>query len=298
MQPVPALTPGAHVRVVAPASPFPTDEFERGLARLEARYRVSLGASVRMKDGYLAGSDEARAADVLDALDDPSVRAIVAARGGYGVTRLLDRIPVERVRPTLLVGFSDLTALHALFARAGLRSLHASMLTGLGRGSDAELEAWYRVAEGLDVPGFDGLETIADGRAEGPVVGGNLALLCALIGTPFAPPIDGAILFLEDVNEAPYRIDRMLTQLGHAGWLGRVRGIAIGELTRCDAGPDGREVSHVLRDRLGALGVPVVSGLAVGHGEVNRPLPLGARARIDASRGRLEYLESPVTAPS
>ncbi len=291
-EPVPALRPGAHVRVLAPASPFPEEPFARGLAALRERYHVSLGASLRARDAYLAGPDAARLADLSAALADPEVDAIVAARGGYGVTRLLPSLEVAAIarRPRLLVGFSDLTALHAAWARAGLRSVHASMVTGLGRGGEAERAAWVAACEGAPPGPIEGRGAIRGGVAEGPLVGGNLAVLCALLGTPFAPPLDGAIVLLEDVGEAPYRVDRMLTQLRQAG-LRRARGVALGEFTACAARDDGREVPHVLADRLGDLGIPVLAGLPVGHGADNAPLPLGAPCRLDADRGALLPLE-------
>ncbi len=277
--------------MIAPASPFPEGDFERGVERLRQRYRVSFDPSIFARDGYLAGDDARRAGELRRALTEDGVDAVVAARGGYGATRLLDRIEVADVRPRLLVGFSDVTALHALFARAGLRSLHASMVAALGRGSDDGLAAWIDAAEG-GVPGpFEGLTPVAPGRAEGPLAGGNLAVLHALVGTPYAPPLDGAILFLEEVGEAPYRVDRMLTTLRHAGWLARVAGVAVGQLTRCGPGPDGREISHVIRDRLGDLGVPVATGVPSGHEDENSPLPLGARAILDADRGMLAFEE-------
>ena len=287
--PVPALRPGARVRVIAPSSPFPEEDFARGLAWLRDRYDVSLGASVRAEDGYLAGHDDARLADLLAALESDA-DAIVAARGGYGATRLLSRVPHDALRPVLLVGFSDVTALHALWARAGLRSLHASMVTGLGRAGEEELAQWRAAVEGEAPAPVEGLTPIAGGVAEGPLVGGNLALVCALLGTPWSLPLEGAVLFVEDVGEAPYRVDRMLTQLRHHG-LSRAAGVVVGELTRCAPRADGREVSHVVRDRLGDLGVPVVEGVVAGHGPRNRPLPLGSPVRLDADAGRLDLLD-------
>ena len=295
-EPVPALAPGAHVRVIAPASPFPRDDFEAGITRLRDRYRVTFDEGIFAQDGYLAGDDTRRLAELERALTDPDVNAVVPARGGYGVTRLLADLHVEQVRPRLLVGFSDITALHALFARAGLRSIHASMIAALGRHGDAMLERWIASVEGAAPASFDELETVSGGRAEGPLIGGNLSVLCALVGTPYAPPIDGAVLFLEDVGEAPYRVDRMLTTLRHAGWLSRVCAIALGQLTRCPPGPDGREISHVLEDRLGGLGIPVVRGVPAGHEAWNVELPLGAPTIVDADRGTLEFRAGAVLA--
>lgn len=290
-QKVRALRPASHIRVIAPASPFPAEDFARGVARLEERYQVSYSPSIRAREGFLAGDDARRLAELRTALQDPDVDAIVAARGGYGVTRLLPYLSIDDIREArkLLVGFSDLSALHASFQRAGLRSLHGSMVAGLGRASETELARWIAAVEGEPPAPFEGLETIAGGVAEGPLVGGNLAVLCALIGTPHAPPLDGAVLLLEDVGERPYRIDRMLTTLRQAGWLHRVAAIALGEFTACEAGPDGREITDVLHERLGDLGIPVVGGLPSGHGDENVELPLGAPARVSA--GHLSFLE-------
>jgi muramoyltetrapeptide carboxypeptidase len=295
--PVPALTPGAHIRVVAPASPFPGADFEAGVERLRQRYRVSFDEGIFAREGFLAGSDERRLAELRAALSDPDVDALVAARGGYGVTRLLDRLSPEEVAaaPKLLVGFSDVTALHALWARAGLRSIHGPMVAALGRAEPAWVERWIAAVEGEPMAAASNLTALTPGIAEGPLVGGNLALLAALCGTPHAPPIDGAVLFLEDVGEAPYRVDRMLTTLRHAGWLVRVAAVVLGLFTACDPRPDGRTVEEVLRERLGDLSVPVVAGLNAGHEPNNVEIPLGARARVDAGRGVVTYLEHAVT---
>ncbi len=295
---VPALGPGAHVRVIAPASPFPREPFDAGVARLRARYRVTFDEGIFTRDGYLAGPDTRRVGELRRALTEDGIDAVVGARGGYGTTRLLGQIEPSEVRPRLLVGFSDLSALHALFARAGLRSLHASMVAALGSGSEAAFDAWVSAVEGEPPGGLEGLETIAPGRAQGPLVGGNLSVLCALVGTPHAPPLRGSILFLEDVGEAPYRVDRMLTTLRQSGWLERVAGVAIGQFTRCQPAKDGREVASVLRERLRDLRVPVVSGVPSGHDEQNLALPLGARTHLDADGGTLSFEGGAVVAQS
>lgn len=290
---VAALRPGGHIRVIAPSSPFPREDFERGVARLRERYRVSFGHDLFETHGFLAGDDARRLAELRDALADPDVDAIVAARGGYGATRLLESLRPEEVRaaPKLLVGFSDVTALHALWARAGLRSIHGPMVAALGRAEPSWVERWIAAVEGGPLAAATDLETIAPGEAEGAIVGGNLAVLAALAGTPHAPPLEGAVLFLEDVGEAPYRVDRMLTTLRQAGWLGRVRGVALGSFTACDPRADGRTVEAVLRDRLADLGVPVAAGIGAGHAPDDRELPLGAPVHLDATRGVLRFLE-------
>ncbi len=292
--PVPALSPGKHIRVIAPASPFPAGDFERGVERLRARYRVSFRDDLRARHAYLAGDDARRLAELEEALADPDVDAIVAVRGGYGVTRLLFGLDPTAVRRAekLLVGFSDLTALHALWARAGLRSIHGPMVAALGRAAPPLVERWIAAVEGARPDPIEGLASISKGAAEGPILGGNLALLAALVGTPHAPPLDGAVLFLEDVGEAPYRVDRMLTTLRDAGWLERVAGVVLGRFTGCGPREDGRTVEEVVADRLGNLGVPVASGIEAGHVDDNLELPFGAAVHLDATRGVLRFLES------
>lgn len=274
---------GDRLRVIAPSGPFDVERFHAGVAFLRERYEVVFDDDIVTRTGYLAGDDARRLRELEAALDDPDATGIVCARGGFGATRLLAHLSPDRVRaaPKLLVGFSDVTALHALWARAGVPSLHAPMVAWLGGAEDAAREDLQRALEGAR-RGFSSLRVLARGTAEGPIVGGNLAVLAALVGTPHAPPIDGAVLLLEEVGEAPYRVDRMLTTLHHAGWLDRVAGVALGDFVRCDPGAHGVRVEEVLEERLGALGVPVVAGLPVGHGDRNEPIHLGARVHIAA----------------
>lgn len=285
------LAPGKRIEVIAPASPFDAEALARGVERLRARYDVHHAPDILDRAGHFAGSDERRATEVVRAIEDDAVHAIVAARGGYGATRILDRIAPELVarHPKLLVGFSDVTALHAVWARAGVRSLHATMAAMLGNVTEPLFDRWVRTVEGALPEPARGLEAIAGGRARGPFLGGNLAVLTALLGTPHALPLDGAILFLEDTDERPYRVDRMLTTWRHAGALVRVAGIALGTFTRCDAGADGVSVAQVLAERLGDLGVPVVAGVPAGHVDDNRELPLGSIATLDGDAATLVF---------
>ena len=291
-----ALRTGSRIAVIAPSSPFDVPAFERGIARLRERYDVSYGAGVLARKGFLAGDDGRRLAELHEALRDPAVEAIVAARGGHGATRLLDRIDVAEIaaQPKLLVGFSDVTALHAAWLRAGVRAIHGPMVAALGGGGGERVARWIAAVEGARPDALRGLTAIAGGVAEGPLIGGNLAVLCALCGTPYAPPVDRAVLFLEDVGERPYRIDRMLTTLRHSGWLARAAGVALGAFTDAEPGTDGTSVEDVLEERLGSLGIPVVRGVPAGHVDDNLELPLGARVRLDAGAGQLEFLESAV----
>lgn len=288
------LAPGRRIEVIAPASPFDAEAFARGVERLRTRYDVRHAPDVLDRAGYLAGNDDRRAAEVVRAIEDGTVHAIVAARGGYGATRILDRVAPELVarHPKLLVGFSDVTALHAVWGRAGLRSVHGPMVAMLGNVAEPLFDRWVRAAEGALPEPVRGLAAISGGRARGPLLGGNLAVLTALLGTPHALPFDGAILFLEDTDERPYRVDRMLTTWRHAGALARVAGIALGAFTRCDRGADGVTVEQVLAERLGDLGVPVVTGVPAGHVDDNLELPLGAIATLDADAGVLTFSEA------
>lgn len=266
------------------------ERFEKGLPFLKQRYQVSLADALFERTGFLAGSDETRLTELQRALEAPEVSAIVAPRGGYGATRLLPSLRVEDVRRAQksLVGFSDVTALHALWARAGLCSIHGAMVCSLWEGSTSVRDAWFELLEGAPLRPLTGLATTCGGRAEGRLFGGNLTVLAALVGTPYAPPMEDTILLLEDVTERPYRIDRMLTTMLQAGFFRGVRGIVLGQFTQCDPGPDGATVEQVLYERLSPLLLPIASNAAVGHIAENVPLLLGAHAVLDADAGTLQ----------
>jgi len=295
----PALRPGSRLAVIAPSSPFPEENFRIGVERLRERYEVSYDEGVFARSGYLAGDDARRLEELRRAITDPAIDGIVAARGGYGATRLLPDLDVgliaKHAKP--LIGFSDVTALHALWARAGLRSLHGAMVAALGRGEAARMPRWFAAVEGGVPKPLSDLECIAPGRGEGPLVGGNLAVLAALIGTGFEPPLTDTVLFLEEIGERPYRVDRSLTTLHQAGWLSNIQGVVLGCFTDCGTGKDGISVAEVLRERLGDLGVPVVSGVPAGHVADNVELPLGAPVVVDGDEGMLTFAEGAFLAP-
>ncbi|WP_242394943.1 S66 peptidase family protein [Anaeromyxobacter oryzisoli] len=290
----PPLARGDVVRVIAPSSPFDPEQLARGVEVLERR----LGLVVRRRDdlgarrGYLAGDDARRLAEWREAVADPDARAIFCARGGYGAMRLLPAIDPAPLlaRPKLVVGFSDLTAIHAALNRAGLATVHGPVLTQLGRAPDAavaHLEALLRRAapaasSGAPPPGagLSGTGTIRPGRAAGPLLGGSLTLLAHLCGTRWLPELRGAILLLEDVGEKPYRLDRYFTQLRLAGALDGVAAIALGQFPGCDT-PDLRG-ADVVRELAAGLGVPAIEGLPAGHEDANFAVPLGARATLVA----------------
>ena len=283
---------GSTLAIVAPSGVFSRESFEAGAARLSERYRLRYDEGVFTRDGYFAGDDARRVAELRRALADPEVDAILCARGGYGATRLLSRLTEDEVRSgnKRIVGFSDITALHALWARAGVPSLHASMVAALAKSTPALFD---RFVGALEEPSFDtvsGLHALAPGVARGPLCGGNLAVLAALLGTPFMPPLRGAVLFLEDVGERPYRVDRMLTSMRQAGVFEQVAGVVLGAFTEAKPGVDGVSVSDVLRERLGDLEVPVAHGLPAGHVDDNLELSLGSEVELDAETGMLRFV--------
>ena len=282
-----APLPGDRVRVVAPSGPFDRALCLRGIAWLGERYRVAFDWSMFERTGYLAGPD-ARRLDELDAaLADPETKVVVAARGGYGLTRILGRAKLSSLldSPKWMVGLSDVTALHVECARLGIASLHAHNCAGLGRGDARARAAWRQALENPTATRvFDGLATWHGGSALGPLFGGNLTVLftCAAAGRLKVP--DGAVLVLEDVNESAYRLDRMLTALLSAGALDRVSAVVVGDLTDCPSAPYGVPPEETVRSRLLELRVPVLAGLHFGHGRENVPLVLGAPARVEPSR--------------
>lgn len=285
----PALERGSRVRVVAPAGPFDRTLALRGMGWLAQRYRVEFDWGMFSQAGFLAGSDERRRNELEAALREPGLGAIIAARGGYGVTRIAHQLDwaLLSAAPRWLVGFSDITGLHIEAQAQGVVSLHGHNAAGLGRGDAHARAAWLRALEQPQSGArFSALECWVPGRVEGPFVGGNLTLLatCALSGR-WRPPA-GCVLFIEDVAEAPYRIDRSLNALYVSGLLRGVAAVVAGEFTGC-RGRYGVDVKRVLREQLGQLGVPVAAGLPAGHGRHNAPLHLGAHARLDVQRGEL-----------
>jgi muramoyltetrapeptide carboxypeptidase len=284
----PPLRHGDRIAVVAPASPFPDQAFFTGLAWLRQMYRISVRAAVRTRTGYLAGDDERRTRELADAMLDPDVRAIFCARGGYGAMRISSALPWDGFAraPKWIVGFSDITTLHLEAAARGVATLHAPNVTGLGLGTPPQVR--YDVVSRLEAPAQAHALTAttvmhAGARVSGVAFGGNLALVHAMAAAGRLVAPDGAIVFLEDVTERPYRVDRMLTSLLASGCLSRARAIVFGDFVQCDPGPDGVTIDEVLAERTRALGVPVLAGAPFGHGDVNRPIVLGAPVTVDGT---------------
>jgi muramoyltetrapeptide carboxypeptidase len=310
----PALKPGDTIAFVAPAGPAELPPLRQYAARLEADgYRVFIPEGIaHRKRGYLGGTDEERAAELNTMIRDPRVRAIFPVRGGYGLTRILDRIDYAALRkdPKIITGYSDLTALHLAVAReARVVTFHSPMpMHSLWQADKPEFafaaesfrravfadrykkgESGYPIA----VPGDARPVKWVGGTARGRLVGGNLTLICATLGTPYALQPQGAILLIEDVNEAPYRIDRSLSQLRLARILDGVAGVVIGSFSSRDPA-DANEYDRVLREYFGRLRVPVITRFPVGHTPLNATLPHGGLVELDADRGVLQLLEDPV----
>jgi muramoyltetrapeptide carboxypeptidase len=296
-----ALRPGDSVAVIAPAGPFDRASFEAGAAIIGERYHLHYDSSIFERQRYLAGTDERRLSELNRALTDPTVRAVFCARGGYGSLRLLEKLDQPRAiwpdtgRP--LIGFSDITALHQWRQRHGFISIHGPVLTQLGRLGRATRERLFSLLES-DSPATPlcGTLTLVEGTAEGPLLGGNLSVFTRLLGTPFMPNLDGAILLLEDVGERPYRLDRMWTHLQLAGVFRKVRGIVLGSFNGCEEPDESYASVDVLRELAVATGLPCAAGFPIGHGDANEPVPLGVRVRLDATAARLTFLEPAVAA--
>jgi muramoyltetrapeptide carboxypeptidase len=288
------LRDGDRVAVVAPAGPLVPESLELG-----TKYLRDWGIEVDVMPSaltrhewlpYLAGDDQARAADFRAAWLDPAYKAVFAARGGYGVQRTLQHLNLEELASVdkILVGFSDITALHEGFNARGLVTVHSPMAASVGQlrvqESHDRLRDLLFTPESIDdllAPSV--VRTVVAGTAEGRLLGGNLALLAASLGTPTAAKPAG-IVVLEDVGEEGYRVDRLLTQLLRSGWFDQVTGLVIGDFSIDD---ERDLVTAVIRERLEPLGLPMIEGAAIGHEDLNLAVPLGLPVRLDATAGTL-----------
>ena len=299
----PALAPGSRVALVAAAGPLPEGGVDRAMERVRGfGWEPVAGRYCRGRAGYLSGSDAERAADLNDALRDPSIDAVWFLRGGYGTMRILDAIdwPALARHPKALIGYSDNTAVHLAANAVGVVAFHGPhphtpAFPDFARDGLLRVLASAEPAGVLPFAPGGRAETLAGGAAEGPLVGGNLSLLSATMGTPYAVQPEGAILFIEEVGEQPYRLDRLLAHLKLAGVLDAVAGIAIGGITETP-GEDGDALAReLLHDALGGLDVPVAIGFPFGHFDDSWTLPVGVRARLDADAGTLALLEPAVS---
>ena len=255
-------------------------------------YQVELRPGYDSRWGYLAGTDHQRRSQLQLAWTDPNCRGILCARGGYGGTRLLEDWAWPEGQAKWLIGFSDVTALLWSLSKHGVAGLHGPLLTTLPDEPIWSIQRLFNWVEGKwDLPPLQGQGWMG-GRAEGRLMPANLTVATYLLNTVAEPDLDDVILAFEDVTEAPYRIDRMLTQWRMSGALSRIRGIALGRFSQCEppAGMPSFSVEEVLRDRLSDLNIPIVVGLPFGHDGVNAALPVGVMARIDGDRGTLKTL--------
>ncbi|CAM3302101.1 S66 peptidase family protein [Rhodothermus bifroesti] len=289
------LKAGARVAVVAPASPPQNVQaLEVGIARLEkAGLQIERGRTLTAQRGYLAGSDVLRAEELNHYFRRPDIHAIFCARGGYGCLRLLPLLDYEAAirMPKLIIGYSDITALQlAVLAQAGVPGLSGPMVAVDWPVLDTETEArFWELAQGatpdpLPLVGSAKLHVLRPGDAKGPLVGGTLSVLVRLLGTPYLPDLTGSILFLEDVGEAPYRIDGMLAQLRLAGVLDRLAGVVLGQFTKSDPVSETPSLTlgEVLEDYFGQASYPVVVGFPYGHQPQKNTLPIGTQACLQA----------------
>lgn len=299
-----ALAPGDRVALVAPAGPVHPGLVERGVGVLRSfgLEPVEL-AHTREATGFLAGPDEHRLADLRTAWCDPAFAGVFCLRGGYGSQRLVEALDWSALPPKVFVGYSDVTALHlALYHRARLVTFHGPNVEWdahrLGAPAAAALRRAVMDPAPLGELAVRGVPLAAGGKARGPLVGGNLALVATTLGTADAAALDGALLLLEDVGERPYAIDRSLTQLARAGVLDRAAGLVLGEFSRCVEDRPGRSsptVEEVLREHAHRAGIPAVAGLPLGHGRDQLTVPHGATAVLDADAGTLTFPASALT---
>ena len=310
MQKPKALRRGDTLGLVGPSGAIRAENgLERAVAQLEELgFRVKVGESAGASYGYLSGSDELRARDLNAMFADDGVDGIICTKGGYGTPRILDRLDydVARRNPKMLIGFSDITALHLAYGRCSeLVTFHGPMpVSCMIGGFDEYSKAWFERVIFSDKPvgalrncACQRLRCLQGGAAHGPLTGGNLSLICALMGTPWELEPDGKLLFIEDVGESAYRIDRMLTQLRLAGVFERCAGVIFGDFADCPDGPEGLGLTldQVIADIVLPSGKPVLAGLCAGHGPHRLTLPLGIEYALDADALRLEALESAVS---
>lgn len=296
----PALEKGENVAVFAPASPFDADALEKGVAIWTKRgFNVHLHEGLFERTGYFAGSDKHRADFFNKIIADPDIKAVVAARGGYGSLRIMDLIDYEKLRihPKIFIGFSDVTALlFEIYRLCRLVTFSGPMIAGrqFAKSTTEELDVYFQTIMDKNPPqslGGPNAIKLTPGRAKGPLLGGNLTLINQLAAAKRLPDLKGTVLLLEDTKEEPYRIDRMLTSLKIGGYLSNVAGVACGSF-----GPDitDDKLSEIIIDCLGELNVPIVIGLEIGHHGINRLVPLGAPVEITEDKPELIFLESPV----
>jgi muramoyltetrapeptide carboxypeptidase len=292
------LQEGDRIGVIAPAGPVLESEIQPGLNFLESLgFETVCSPHLFDQKGYLAGEDRSRLQDLHAMFRGKRIKAVFCARGGYGTHRILEKLDYSLFtrNPKIFVGYSDITALlFAIFKKSGMLCIHGPVVRDLLKddGENARLLVKLMTSDDLITVNFSNGMAVKKGRAEGVLLGGNLSLICHLIGTPFLPSFKGKILFIEDKGEPLYRIDRMLTHLLLSGKLEKCAGMMIGSFEECG---DQASVIDLVKERCSGLSIPIVTGLPVGHGEQNVPLPIGARAVLDTNTMSLRIKEQCVS---
>ncbi|MBL0714633.1 MAG: LD-carboxypeptidase [Desulfosarcina sp.] len=288
----PRLKRGDTLGIAAPAGPFDIEIFDKGMLVLkDMGFKLKIPDGIYKRNGFLAGSDRERAEIINRLFADPAVGGIVCARGGYGSTRLAPFLDWEglRANPKVFIGFSDITVLHHLMAaRCRLATFHGPMGTTLGSASEDSRKSFWKAltANAPIVIAARQAEVIRPGEGVGPVAGGNLSMLCHLLGTPLQPDFKGRLLFMEDVTEAPYRIDRMLWQMKLAGCFQGLAGIFFGDFVDCGAH---QSIVEIIADFFKDSAFPVLTGFPLGHGRVNHTLPMGPQAVLTTDPPQLRF---------
>ena len=289
------LSPGDIIGIAAPAGPFEIEKFERGLTAIkDMGFEVLVPDNLQQPERYLAGSDTWRASVLNDLFKAPDVKGIICARGGYGSIRILERMDFDLFRhhPKIFLGFSDISALiSSITTQSRLTAFHGPNVTTLGKASPQTRASFYEAVtsdQALDIRSQK-IRVISPGIGTGIVSGGNLATLCHLVGTPYSPTYRGCLFVMEDIEEAPYKIDRMLFQMKMAGCFLGLSGVAIGSFQDC-----GRYegICDIVKNIFADIQIPILGGFEIGHGDDNVTIPMGIRATLDTDQGALLYQES------
>jgi len=291
------LNPGDAVGVVSPGGPVNRSQLEADIHFLENKgFTVHVAPHVYDRQGYLAGNDGDRLWDLEEMFRNTEIKAVFCSRGGYGSMRLLDRIDYGLIRknPKIVVGYSDITALlSGIFKKTGLITFHGPLVRGLSSLPENTWQNLVRMISSQEPVSFASMAgyPLSGGKTTGVLMGGNLSLICMLVGTPFMPSLSGCILFIEDRGEALYRLDRMLTHLALSGSLEGIRGLITGHFLDCG---DPAAIDDLIKERFEPMGIPIAAGFPLGHGPDNTTLPLGIPAELDTHHMRLSLLESGV----
>ena len=290
----PRLMQGDTVGIVAPAGPFDPKKFMKGKAVLESMgFRTFFDEGIFQKHGFFAGTDVQRGDQVNRLFADPAIRAVVCARGGYGSMRILPFLDFETIQknPKIFVGFSDISVLlSVLNDRCGLVTFHGPVVTTLANATKETVEAMFTVLTSntiLELKPEKGI-VIKPGVSSGIMAGGNLTTLCHLVGTPYAPRFNGKILFIEDVGEVPYRIDRMLAQMKLAGCFEGLKGLVLGSFEECGQLD---EIFRIVQEMFKDVNIPILAGFEIGHSKINITIPIGLEATLDTGRQILTFYE-------